>query len=201
MSDVDPTPEELAAAERTDAEIDAVLRGEAAPGTDPTLLWLSAAMRTDPPASLHDRIRAAREAELDRLARPARWAAAALAYLFLSHGFGNFFIGGWVADNLDQPESPHALTEGSLALMAVGIAVAAGAIRRRWLTTSAVAGVPLGVAFGFVGLSEAPTFGAGAALHLSQAAAAVAFGYLFWKFRDATGGSDEEGASDEGSDP
>lgn len=186
---------ELAAAEALDVEIEALLGGAAGPDSDPTLTWIAASVRTDPPPGLARRIAVERRRWQRRRFLPVRIAGALLAYLFLSHGFGNFFIGGWVADNLGQAESPHAVTEGSLALIAVGIAVTIGVVWQRFLAVAVGSGVPLGVAFGVLGLSEAPTFGVGAALHLSQAAAAIALlvtARRFW--RDSDGGPDEEGA-------
>src|SRR3546814_4593580 len=106
-----------------------------------------------------------------------------MAALLIANGAGSLVNGAWVAENLGEQHSPHAFAEGGLALIAVGIAVAAGALRRAWLTVSVAAGVPLGIAFGIRGIPETQEFAAGAALHLGQGAVAVALGVLWWRAR------------------
>src|SRR3546814_1422151 len=66
-----------------------------------------------------------------------------MAALLITNGAGSLVNGAWVAENLGEQHSPHAFAEGGLALIAVGIAVAAGALRRAWLPVSVAAGVPL----------------------------------------------------------
>src|SRR3546814_14349612 len=78
--------------------------------------------------------------------------------LLIANGAGSLVNGAWVAENLGEQHSPHAFAEGGLALIAVGIAVAAGAMRRAWLPVSVAAGVPLGIAFGIRGIPETQEF-------------------------------------------
>src|SRR3546814_15344947 len=99
-----------------------------------------------------------------------------MAALLITNGAGSLVNGAWVAENLGEQHSPHAFAEGGLALIAVGIAVAAGALRRAWLPVSVAAGVQLGRAFGLRGIPETQRVAAGAAPHLGQGAAAVALG-------------------------
>ena len=110
-------------------------------------------------------------------------AAAALAALFLSQGIGNIANGEWVARGVGEGYSPHVLREGGFALLAVGIAVAAGVFRRSWLPVSVTAGVPLGAALGLNGLSEIGQFTAGAVLHISQGVIAILLAVAWWRAR------------------
>ena len=166
-------PADVAAAEALDAEIDAVLAGRARPGATPTVTWLATAMRADPGPALSVRVHAEHERRLQRRWRPFRYAAAAMAYLFISQGIGNIVIGRWVADGVGEAYSPHLTREGGLALIAVGLAVAAGAINRRLAPVSVAAGTPLGLALGSLGIGEIGQFAAGATLHITQGVVAV----------------------------
>lgn len=174
-------PREVAAAERLDAEISAMLSGKASAGADPVPLWLATSLRADPPASLRHAVaprgaepRATASARIRgwRAAVP-QWAAAVLCLLFLGHGVGNILFGEWVAENLGEPFNAHAMTEGAWATAAVGLAVGLGALRRRFLPASVGAGVPLGVLLGVNGVHEIGVFTAGAVLHLSEGLVAI----------------------------
>lgn len=176
-------PDELAAATALDRDIDLVLAGRPSRRTDPAVVWLSAAMRPDPPPALHDRVLAEHARRELRRWRPAQVAAAALAALFLTQGLGNIFNGAWVARGLGEHHSPHIFGESGLALLAVGVAVAAGVLWRRWLPLSVATGAPLGAAYGVLGVGEIGQFAAGALLHLSQGAIAVALAVIWWRAR------------------
>lgn len=188
-----PGPAEVAAAEELDREIDSVLAGRAGPGVAPELGWLSAAVRTDPPPSLASRVEANHERVLRRRWRPVRYAAAALAYLLISQGIGNFFVSDWVARGIGEAHSPHLAREGGFALVAAGIAVMAGVLWRRMLPVSVATGTPLAVGLGFMGISEIGVFAPGAVLHLSQGVVGIVLAALFWKVRrDTRGPTNEE---------
>ena len=190
--DDDFDPQEIAAAEALDRQIDAVLAGRAGPEVAPEISWLSAAVRTDPPPGLAARIERAHERRVRLRLRPVRYAAAAMAYLFLSHGLGNLFVGDWVARGVGEHHSPHALGEGGFALIAVGIAVLAGVLRPRMLPVSVAAGVPLALVLGVYGIGEVGVFAAGAALHLTQGVLGVVLGVTFWRARRDTRGPRDE---------
>ena len=179
-------PQEVAAADALDRQIDAVLAGRAGRDVAPALSWLSAAVRTDPPPALAGRVEREHERRLRRRLRPVRYAAAAMAYLFLSHGFGNLVVGDWVSRGVGEQHAPHALGEGGFALVAVGIAVLAGVLRPRMLPVSVAAGVPLALVLGVYGIGEVGVFAAGAALHLTQGALGIVLGVTFWRSRRDT---------------
>lgn len=185
-------PAEIADAEALDRQIDAALSGRAGPEVSPAISWLVAATRVDPPAALAARVERRREQELDRRWRPARHLAGAMAYLLVSQGLGGFFVGDWVADGVGEAYSPHVNRELGFALIAAGIAVLAGALRRRWMPVAVAAGTPLGVALGVHGVTEIGVFGPGAVLHLSQGAVALALIYAYWRFRRDTSARDDE---------
>lgn len=186
---------ELSASERLDAEISLALTLGPAPGADPVVTWLLAAVRPDPPAPLAARIATEQEARERARWRPAQVVAGLFALNLLSHGLGNMFVGAWVSRGLGEHYSPHAFREGGLALIAVGLAVGAGALRRSWLPVSVTAGVPLGVALGIYGIPEIGEFGPGAALHLAQGALGVTLGIAWWRaWRYDRSASDEGGA-------
>lgn len=173
----------LAGAEALDAEIDRVLVGRPRSTADPVITWLTAAVRSDPPAAVATRVEVEHARREQARWRPVQVAAAALAALLLSQGIGNIVNGPWVARGVGEPYSPHTFIEGGFALVAAGIAVAAGVFRRSWLPVSVTAGVPLGVALGVHGLPEVGEFAAGAVLHLSQGAIAVLLGLAWWRAR------------------
>lgn len=188
-------PEELAAATALDLEIERVLAGRPARTSDPTVVWLSSALRPDPPSELHERVAAEHARRELRRWRPAQVAAAALAALFITHGLGNIFNGAWVARGLGEHHSPHIFGESGLALLAVGAVVAAGVVWRRWLPLSVATGAPLGAAYGVLGVGEIGQFAAGAALHLTQGAIAVALAVLWWRIRRYGGPGLHEGGA------
>ncbi len=191
----DLDPAEVAAAEELDRAIDAVLAGRAGPAVASELGWLTAAVRTDPPPALAAGVEASHERVLRRRWRPVRYAAAALAYLLISQGVGNFFVSDWVARGIGEAHSPHLAREGGFALVAAGIAVLAGVLWRRMLPVSVATGTPLAVGLGFMGISEIGVFAPGAVLHLSQGVVGIALAALFWKVRrDTRGPRDEERA-------
>lgn len=174
---------DLAAADALDVEIDRVLAGAPGAAADRVVTWLTVATRSDPPPAVATRVEADHRRLEQRRWRPVQVAAAALAALLLSQGIGNLVTGEWVARGIGEHYSPHAFREGGFALLAAGIAVAAGVFRRSWLPVSASAGVPLGVALGLHGASEVGQFTAGAVLHLSQGAIAVLLGVAWWRAR------------------
>ncbi len=202
MADQEPTvdPAEVAAAERLDAQIDALLGGRADTDTAPEVLLLASAMRTDPPPALAARVEAAHERVMRRRWRPFRYAAGAMAYLFISQGVGNLVWGDWVAEGVGDDFSPHLTREGGYALIAVGLAVAAGALVRRLAPVAVVSGVPLATALGISGVGEIGVFTAGAVLHITQGVVGIALGITFWRYwrphsrRDTSDSDDEEGS-------
>ena len=194
MADLDEPfdPAEVAEAEALDRQIESVLAGRAGPEVSPAVSWMVAATRVDPPPALAARVEDRRERELDRRWRPARYLAGAMAYLLLSQGLGGFFIGDWVADGVGEAYSPHVNRELSFALIGAGIAVLAGALRRRWMPVAVAAGTPLGVALGVHGVTEIGVFAPGAVLHLSQGGVALALAFAYWRFRRDTSARDDE---------
>lgn len=179
-------PGDVAAAEALDAEIDAVVAGQVPRRSDPTLLWLGVALRPPVPAGLHRRVDRFRRQVSDRIWRPARVAAAVLGAILFGHALSNLVNGSWVAESLGEAHSPHAYIEGGLALLGASLATAAGLWRRERLAVSVAAGVPLGLALGVLGAGELDEFAWGAALHLTEAAAAVALLVLWWRARRYT---------------
>lgn len=167
-------PRELAAAERLDREIADTLAGRPSPRTDPVALWLAGSLRSTAPKRLRQRPTRQTRAWLPRLA------AFALAGVLAAHGISNQFLSEWVASSLGEPHSPHAAIEGGWALIAVAIAVGAGALRRRWLPVSVGAGVPLGVAMAAGGVSEFGVFPLGAVLHTVEGLLALVLFATWW---------------------
>lgn len=172
---------DVAAAEALDAAVDRVLAGAPTSSDDAGLLWLSAAVRADPPPALGRRIRMEHARREARRWRPVQLVAAAVAALMLSQGVGDIVNGAWVARGLGEDYSPHAFIEGGLALLAVGVAIAAGVLHRRWLPVSVATGAPLAVVFGVRGVGEVGEFTAGAALHLSQGALGLLLAAVWWR--------------------
>lgn len=187
--------EEVRAAEALDAEIERALDGEVGPATEPLVALLAAAIRVQPPRALAGRIEAEHANRERRRWRPVQVAAAALAALLLSQGIGNIANGEWVARGIGEDFSPHTMREGGFALIGLGLAVAAGVLRRRWLPVSAAAGVPVGVALGINGISEIGHFAAGAVLHTSEGIAALVLAATFWRARRYARGPDPEGGA------
>ena len=182
MSDAfDPDHERAALA--LDAQIDAVLAGRWTADDDTVVHRLAATIRTDPPPALGARVAGELRRTAHRRLAPVRVAAAAMAYLFISHGVGNLVNPEWIARNVGEPNSVHFATEGGLALVAVGLVVALAALRPVWLPAAVTAGVPLGLAFGVLGVREIGEFNGGAVLHLSQLAVALYLGIALWRHR------------------
>lgn len=197
MTEPDDTfdPADVADAEALDAQIDALLAGRPAPDAPPALTWLHAAVRTDPPPGLAARVEARHDRVLRRRWRPVRYAAAAMAYLYISQGLGNLVVGEWIAEGIGEDYSPHLTREGGFALIAVGLAVLAGVLRRNLVPVSVVSGVPLGIALGISGIGEIGVFAAGAVLHITEGIVAVLLAVTAWRFwRDTSRPPDEEGA-------
>lgn len=180
-------------AEVLDRQIDEVLAGRWPDDAPPAVGRLTASFRVDPPASLGERVAIDRSDHIRRRLLPVRLVAALMAYLFLSHGIGNIVSSAWVAENVGEPDSPHFATEGGLALIVIGVLVGAAARWPQWLPAAAGAAVPLGVAFGVLGVGEIGEFTAGAVLHLSQFGAAVALGVGLWRNRRYTRALRSEG--------
>ena len=187
--------EEVRAAEALDAEIDRVLSGAATRSTEPVVALLATAIRVEPPRGLAARIEREQARREGIRWRPVQVAAAALAALLLSQGVGNIANGEWVARGIGEDFSPHTMREGGFALIGLGLAVAAGVLRRRWLPVSAAAGIPVGVALGINGISEIGHFAAGALLHTSEGVAALALAVTFWRAHRYARGPDPEGGA------
>ncbi|MFL6205024.1 MAG: hypothetical protein ACJ739_06705 [Acidimicrobiales bacterium] len=187
--------DEVRAAEALDAEIDRVIGGAARLTTEPVVALLATAIRVDPPSDLARRVRA-EHARLEQVRwRPAQVAAAVLATLLVSQGLGNLVNGAWIARGIGEDFSPHTMREGGFALIGLGLAVAAGVLRRSWLPISVVAGVPVGLALGVNGTSEIGHFAAGALLHTTEALAAIALVVTFWRARRYARRPDPEGGA------
>lgn len=164
----DVDPRELAAAEQLDAEITATRAGRPPASTEPTVLWLAASLSGSTPSKtlrrrIADVVRSPGSRQLY-----ARLAAAAFALVLAGHGLSNQFLSEWVASQLGEPYGPHAYVEGGWALLAVAVAVGAGALRRRLLPVSVGAGVPLGFLLGAGGIRELGVFPLGATLHIAE---------------------------------
>lgn len=190
-------PAEVAAAERLDLEIDAVLGGRPDADVGAEVLLLASTIRTDPPPALAARVEVTHERAMRRHWRPFRWAAVAMGYLFFSQGFGNLVWGDWVADGVGEEFSPHLMREGGFALMAVGLAVLAGALVRRMAPVSVVAGTPLAIAFGVAGIGEIGVFAAGAVLHITQGLVGIVLAVTYWRYRKSVDGRDSSPTWDE----
>lgn len=178
--------------ERTEAGIDDVLGGRGSPGADPTVLWLAAAARPTPSASLVARIEA-QVADATpvrrRVDRPGPFlslAAAALALTFLFQGVGNLVAGEWIAEHIGEPHGPHAYFEGALALLAAGVCAAAAGVRRSWGSVSVLTCSPLALSLGVHGTGEIGVFAAGAALHLTEGILGLLLLLAWWLDRRDT---------------
>jgi hypothetical protein len=186
---------EVRAAEALDADIERALRGSVGAGTEPMVALLATAIRVEPPAGLAARVEREHAHREQQRWRPVQVAAAALAALLLSQGIGNIVNGEWVARGIGEDFSPHTMREGGFALIGLGLAVAAGVLRRRWLPVSTAAGVPVGVALGINGISEFGHFAAGAALHTSEGVVALVLAVTFWRAHRYARGPDHEGGA------
>lgn len=171
-------PVDIAAAERLDDAISAVLDGRDVPNApDPELELLAGGLRPDPPASTY--------VSVDRILHPApagrrrrRWsaaqvAAAALGAILIIHGVGNMIAGEWISASLGEPFNQHAMVDGGLAFIAVGAAIAVASTRRQWLPVAVIVGVPLGLVMGGRSLHEIGVFAWGAVAHGAVGVAAL----------------------------
>lgn len=194
MADLDEPfdPAEVAEAEALDRQIDSVLAGRAGPEVSPAVSWLVATVRVDPPSQVAARVEESHERVLRQRWRPVRYAAAAMAYLFISQGIGTAFNGEWVARGLGEGHSPHISTEGGLSMLVVGLVVLAGVFRRRLAPVSVMAGTPLALVFGVFGIGEIGTFTPGAVLHITEGIVGIVLAVTFWRYwRDTRGRTDE----------
>lgn len=182
-------------ADRLDATITAVLAGRPPGDADPTVLWMAAAARPEPPPRMVRRVIRAVEREEARRWRPVQAAAALLGALFLFQGLGDIFRGEWIARGLGEAHSHHLYLEGGIALLAMAIVLAVGLFDRRALQVGVAGGVPLGVAYGINGFTEIGQFAAGVALHLTELAVALAVLVLWWRARRYGRGDPDEGGA------
>lgn len=165
-------------ADQLDVEIERVLAGGA---TDDPVLGALALLATEPVAP---RVPAATPQAASTAGAPvlARVAAAVLAATMLTVASTNLFFGEWLADWLDFNYDPHVFREGGLAYLAVGLVLAAGAWRPRYLLSGVLVGVPLGLTLGIHGILELSGAAEPAAelMHVTQGAAALvlAIGWL-----------------------
>lgn len=187
--------------ELLDAEITGVLAGAGRADADPTLTWLAAAARTTPPPELRARIDASvrRTRRGDRPGRMLAAVAWALAAVFASQAIGNIVAGDWIAENIGEPNGPHAYFEGALALMAAAACAAAGAVRRSWTPVSVLSASPLAVSLGLHGVGEFGVFAAGAVLHTTEGVLGLLLVWAWWREshrrrRDTSVSSHEAGA-------
>jgi hypothetical protein len=184
--------DEQTEADQLDAVITSVLAGQPGRGADPTVLWLAAAARVEPPASLHRRIARRLERQEVRRWRPTQLVAAVLASVLISNGLGNIWNHNWVAENIGEAASPHAFIEGGLALLAVAVVVSIAVFSYRALPYAVASATPLGLAYGVRGFGEIGEFTAGAVLHIGQGVLALALLVLWWRARRyGSAGADE----------
>ncbi|MEO9327947.1 hypothetical protein [Gordonia aurantiaca] len=175
-------PAELAAAERLDAEITAVLDGAVRPASaDADLVMLADGLRRGPSASAYAAVEREMAAATAARGRPARWrwsiaqvAAAVLGLVLVAHGVGNMVAGEWISTSLGEPFNEHAMVDGGIAFLAIGAAIAVASLRRRWLPVAVIVGVPLGLVMGGRGVHEIGVFAWGAAAHGAAGLAAIA---------------------------
>lgn len=184
-------------ANRLDRDVSELLAGGATRTSDPTLLWLAAAVRPMPPPGLVERIDRLVEPSphpprSDRPGRLLRVVAAALAVAFLVQGVGNLVAGEWVAQNLGEAYGQHAFFEGGIAMIAAAVCAAAAVVSRAWSTVSILTCSPLAVGLGVRGVGEVGMFVAGAALHLTEGVLGIALFLAWWLDRRDTGGSSRE---------
>jgi hypothetical protein len=167
--------------DRDDEQIDDVLAGRGVAATDPTVLWLAATARPAAPPTLLARIEA--QMTITRSDRPGLFlsiVASVLAIAFVVQGLGGLVMGEWIADNLGEPYAPHLSLEGGLALIALGVCAAAGAVSRRWSTVSVLTCTPLAIGFGLHGFTEVGVFAAGVALHAVEGICGVLLAVAWW---------------------
>ncbi|QKT08499.1 hypothetical protein HUN08_15805 [Gordonia sp. X0973] len=189
-----------AAADALDVAIDDALAGDR---TDPALAWLTDAFTLTPPTVVTERVAAkltpappvrrrasaaARRRARAEQARAWRWpriAAAVLGALLAFQGITNLTSGRWIASNIGEPYSPHSMTEGGFALIAVGLVALVASLDRQWVVLAVAAGVPLGVVLGVHGLREVNVWVWGAGLHAAEGLAAIVLLVTFvvaWRY-------------------
>ena len=180
-SDAEPPfdPAEIAAAERVDDDIAAVLAGSDRPGSvDPDLVVMANAFRREPSASTDAAVERRVAESGPRAAGRWRWsiaqvAAAVLGLVLVVHGVVDMVAGEWISTSLGEPYNQHAMIDGGLAFMAIGAAIAVASTRRRWLPVAVIVGVPLGLVMGGRGVHELGVFAWGAVAHGSVGLAAI----------------------------
>ncbi|MHC3004418.1 hypothetical protein [Gordonia sp. GN26] len=183
-------PVEVAAAERLDDEIAAVLSGSARPGpVNSALVALADAFRREPSASTYAaverRVAEARPRRSRRQWLPAQVAAAVLGVVLAVHGVVNMVAGEWISTSLGEPHNQHAMIDGGLAFIAIGAAIAVASTRRRWLPVAVIVGVPLGLIMGGRGVHEIGVFVWGAVAHGAAGLAAIVLLLAFsvaWRY-------------------
>lgn len=178
-----------------DREITEILAGGAGPGADRALLWLASSVRPTPPPGLTARIDAAVARRAERPDRRVAFVALALATAFVTQGVGSVVAGHWIAGGIGESFSPHATFELGLALVAVGVCVAAAAVSRAWAPVSVLTGTPLSTALALHGVQEFGKFAPGAALHTTEGLLGLAL-LAVWlaDLRDRKGHRREEDA-------
>jgi hypothetical protein len=174
------------AVEQWDDELADLLAGRGGRGVLPTEQWLASAARPTAPATVVARVDHAVGVTSRRGDRPSLWftvVAIGLAAAFVFQGTGNLIVGEWIAENLGEPYAPHPFREGGLAMIAIGVCAAAGAVSRRWSTASVLTCSPLAIGFGLHGFTEVGVFGAGVALHLTEGTLGVMLAVCWWMDR------------------
>ncbi|GAC00009.1 hypothetical protein GONAM_11_01880 [Gordonia namibiensis NBRC 108229] len=171
-------PVEVAAAERLDEEIAAVLSGSVRPGSaDSDLVAMAGAFRRGPSvstyAAVERRVAEARPRRSRWRWSPAQVAAAVLGTVLVVHGVVNMVAGEWISTSLGEPHNQHAMIDGGLAFIAIGAAIAVASTRRRWLPVAVIVGVPLGLIMGGRGVHEIGVFAWGAVAHGAAGLAAI----------------------------
>lgn len=191
-------PADVAAAERLDASIAAVLDGRVTPGVgDPELDRLAGGFRPVPPASTYAAVerglRSQGRARSGRRWSAAQVAAAVLGVVLIIHGIGNMVAGEWISTSLGEPYNQHAMVDGGLAFIALGAAIAVASTRRRWLPVAVIVGVPLGLVMGGRGVHEIGVFAWGAMAHGAVGVAALVLLLTYAVGRRYSRRSDREG--------
>ncbi|KAA1429313.1 hypothetical protein [Nocardioides antri] len=175
--------EQYDAVERWDDELGDLLAGRGGRAVLPTEQWLASAARPTVPGTVVARVDHAVGVVSRRDDRPSRWltvVAIGLAAAFVFQGVGNLVAGEWVADNLGEPYAPHPFREGGLAMIAIGVCAAAGAVSRRWSTASVLTCTPLAIGLGLHGFTEVGVFAAGVALHLTEGTLGILLAVCWW---------------------
>lgn len=184
-------------ADALDAAIEDALLGRTPTVVDQAtaavVLRLAAAHREPIPDTVAGAVRSRLGRERRRRWVPARVAAAVLAVAFAAHSFGAFFLGEWVADQIDGHYDPHTSTENGVAFLALTALLVAAATRPRWLDAAALVAAPVGVFLGINGapeLTQSPNAGV---LHLAEGLSAFALLALWWSTRRYGRPDDDEG--------